>query len=346
MTSIPLNNITIEIDSIQKHKENIKQEIKQYSNSLSIQAFSKMNDLYKKSHTKKSNVQINKTPKKIITLYSKSKTNDNSEIISNKDCDDESNSLKNNYKRKSLNNTKSNNHIQKIKNNRLIESKIHEGLNKIKSNIIINNEKSNINYNIIKKRKICNKFQVYQIKPKIRKERRSIEHRYKRKYNSDDIRKKIKLRFHKSIKNIINENLRKAGSKLFFSFLPQIFISSIGREKNNEILNLTYREIIEKDFLSDIDGNKLKNRKSDLNKYKNNLKVLEYLDKNTEISKNSGFDIISNMKYSKLLDEYFKSEEFEKSILKLKEENEEEEYIREYIKKAKNYISFFSNIPK
>ena len=52
------------------------------------------------------------------------------------------------------------------------------------------------------------------------------------------------------------------------------------------------------------------------------------------------------MKYSKLLDESFKSEEFEKDILKLHVENEEEEYIKQYIIKAKNYVSFFSNIPK
>ena len=51
------------------------------------------------------------------------------------------------------------------------------------------------------------------------------------------------------------------------------------------------------------------------------------------------------MKYSKLLEEYFKSEEFEKDILKLQEENEEEEYIKQYKIKAKNYVSFFSNMP-
>ena len=344
MTSSQFNNIVIEIESIQKNKEDLNHEIKQKNNSFSIQAFSKNNDLYKKSHKKIFNVQINKTPEKFVDFQSKSKSNDNSDIISNKDCD-KSNSLKNNYKQNSVNDIKSNNHIQNINNNRLSESKMHEVLNKIKGNIINNNEKSNINYNIIQNRKICNKFQVYRIKPKTRKVKLSNDQRHKRKYNSDDIRKKIKSRFHKSIKNIINKNLKQAGSKLFFSFLPQIFICSIRRDKNNQILDLTYREIIEKDFLSDIDGNKLK-RKSDLIKYKNNLKVLEYLDKNTEILKNSGFDIISNMKYSKLLDEYFKSEEFEKSIIKLQEENEEEEYIREYKKKAKSYISFFSNIPK
>jgi len=344
MTSIPFNNIVIELGSIQKKNESLNEKRSKSSNSLSTSAFSKKDNLSKITYKNIFKVQINKAPKKFIILRSKSKTNDNSYIISNKDCD-ENNSLKNNYKISYFNDSKPNNQIQKIKKNKLTEKKSNEGLNKIKSNIIINNEKSSINY-IMRKRKTCNKFQVYQIKPKKRKEKLSIEHRHKRKYKPDDIRKKIKSRFHKSIKNINNENLRRAGSKLFFSFLPQIFICSIGRDQNNKILNLTYREIIEKDFLTDIDGNKLKKRKSDLTKYKNNLKVLEYLDNNPEISQNSGFDIISNMKYSKLLDEYFKSEEFESSILKLQEENEEEEYIREYIKKAKGYVNYFSKAPK
>ena len=194
----------------------------------------------------------------------------------------------------------------------------------------------------IKGRKICNKFKISHIENKNKIPNRLT---HKRKYKPDDIRKKIKARFHKSIKNIINENLKRAGSKFLFSFLPQIFISSIAREKNHQVFSLTYRELLEKDFVSEIDENKYKNKKVDLSKYKNNLRVLEYLDQNPEICKNSGFDIISKMKYSDLLDEYFKSDEFSRAIKKLKEENEEEDYINEYVKKAKSYVSFFSQVP-
>ena len=193
-----------------------------------------------------------------------------------------------------------------------------------------------------KNKKIINKFKISRIEIKTKSNNRL---KHKRKYKPDDIRKKIKARFHKSIKNIINENLRKAGSKYLFSFLPQIFISSIAREKNHKILNLTYRELLQKDFVSDIDEKKYKNKNVDLSKYKNNLRVLDYLDKNPEICKISGFDIISKMKYSDLLDEYFKSDEFEKAIYKLKEENEEEDYINEYKIKAKGYVKFFSELP-
>jgi hypothetical protein len=68
----------------------------------------------------------------------------------------------------------------------------------------------------------------YQKIPKEKSTQKSLNKlNHKRKYKPDDIRKKIKARFHKSIKNIINENLRKAGSKKLFTFFPQIFISSI-----------------------------------------------------------------------------------------------------------------------
>ncbi len=212
-----------------------------------------------------------------------------------------------------------------MKNSEIIESKFDDELNSIHKN-----KKEVFKSN----NKALDKFKIEHNKLK-----------QKRKYKPDDIRKKIKSRFHKSIRNIINENLKKAGSKYFFSFLPQIFISSISRGKNCQTLNLSYKELLKKDFVSDIDEKKYKNKKVDISKYKNNLLVLDYLDKNPDICKKSGFDIISNMKYSDLLEEYFKSEEFDKSIIKLREENEEEYYINEYINKAKNYVKFFSQKP-
>ena len=200
----------------------------------------------------------------------------------------------------------------------------------------------------LKKRKF-KKFKIYHIEFKKLSEKEKIinKQNHTRKYKPDDIRKKIKARFHKSIKNIINENLRRAGSKKLFTYLPQVFISSITKEKNRNVLNLTFREILEKDFISEaaVDNKKYKNKNVDIAKYKRNISVLEYLDENPEICQNSGFDIISKMKYGDLLEEYFKSDEFERAIFKLKEENEDEEYIKEYIIKSKNYLNFFKDIP-
>ena len=264
----------------------------------------------------------------------------------------EDSSLKEN--KELLNNINNNNQINN-NNNILIKPKFFGESNDINNcnNVILNNaiiKKGQVRIRIresakFRKRKIFNKFKVYRIEPRKEKEKISYKLKHKRKYKPDDIRKKIKARFHKSIKNIVNENLRIAGSKHLFSFLPQIFISSISRETNHQVLNITYRDLLEKDFVSNIDEKKYKNKRVDLAKYKNNLKVLEYLDKNPDICEKSGFDIISKMKYGDLLDEYFKSDEFDRAIKKLYLENEEEDYIKEYINKAKSYVKFFSEVP-
>jgi hypothetical protein len=162
----------------------------------------------------------------------------------------------------------------------------------------------------------------------------------KRKFKSDDIRKKIKSRFHKTFKNIINENLKKAGAKKLFDFFPQCFIGNISKKINGECLELTYKELILKDFVSE--NNKEKEQNVDYKKYIRNKEVLEYLEKNEEICKKSGFDIIKNKKYKDLLNIYFSSGEFEDSIIRLKKENESKEYIQEYVLKAKNYVNFYS----
>ena len=264
----------------------------------------------------------------------------------------EDSSLKGNNESLYKNNYLNKNDIQN--NNKLIKPMFYNEPNTFqKENIQLNKALIQINQGRIKlkesakfkKRNIFNKFKVYHIEPKKIKDKLSYKQRHKRKYKPDDIRKKIKARFHKSIKNIVNENLRQAGSKYLFSFLPQIFISSISRDKNHQVLNISYRDLIKKDFISNIDDKKYKNKNVDLFKYKNNLKVLEYLDQNPDICERSGFDIISKMKYGDLLEEYFKSYEFEKAINKLREENEEEDYIKEYINKAKTYVKFFSEIP-
>ena len=241
-----------------------------------------------------------------------------------------------------------NNFIQNNKIN-LIKQEFYDVTNNNLNNIIEKTPLTRISNQILKNKenpkkckKSFNKFKISRIEVKTKSNNRL---KHKRKYKPDDIRKKIKARFHKAIKNIINENLRKAGSKHLFSFLPQVFISSIARDKNHQVLSLTYREILEKDFISQIDEKKYKNKNVDESKYKNNLRVLDYLDKNPEICRNSGFDIISKMKYSDLLDEYFKSDEFDRALNKLRLENEEEDYIKEYENKAKDYIKFFSEIP-
>ena len=176
--------------------------------------------------------------------------------------------------------------------------------------------------------KNCNSF------PKKQKRKKYIK---KRKDNADNIRKKIKSRFLKALKNAINQKLKNAGSKYFFNLLPQSFIINLSKEKNKEILNLPLKEIFVKDF-----NNKKEVKRADHNKYQHNSLVLNYLEKNYDISEKSNFNKIKNMKYSEIFNEYLLSKEFELEISRLKLEKENDKYIQNYIIKARDFINFFN----
>jgi hypothetical protein len=165
----------------------------------------------------------------------------------------------------------------------------------------------------------------------------------KRKFKSDDIRKKIKSRFHKTLKNIVNEKLKNAGSKKFFDFLPQCFIGNIAKKPNSQNFDLTYKELFSINFIKEMGNDKNFKDTPEYKKFLKNKEALEYLEKNKEISKSSGFDIIKDKKYKDLLKIYFSSWEFENSILRLKQENEGSDYIQEYIFRAKHYVDFYCN---
>lgn len=187
----------------------------------------------------------------------------------------------------------------------------------------------------------------------------------KRKQRSDEIRKKIKSRFLKSLKNRMNENLIRVNSEKLFDFLPQCFICSINKKRNNKsILNMTIKELMSTDFFEIYNKNNTNNIHDiknmfqekncsecpDKKKYQNNCEVIKYLEKNDYICKNSNFDVIGNMTFSKLFNEYLESKEFEEDIIKLKiiennKINDKPEFIKEYIDdyiiKAYDFINYF-----
>ena len=165
-----------------------------------------------------------------------------------------------------------------------------------------------------------------------------------RKFKSDDIRKKIKVNFHKELKNIINRNLKKAGSEVLLSFLPQSFLSNISKKLNHKYMNSTYEEILSLDFTKF--QLKVRNLEIEQKQYIKNLDLLKYLQNNPQISKNSGFDVIKKMKYRDLLKVYFESKEFESTISQLRNKKETDDYINTYILLSKNYISYFMSSKK
>ena len=219
-------------------------------------------------------------------------------------------------------------------------------------------------YNILEEigfkftKKYSEKYKSEQISFKTLFKTTIYEEGHKKKKNTermekaDKIRVKIKRDFHRELKNITNEGLKKGGVKkneyLFDSF-PQCFIRDDTHNMNNKYLDFTYEKLIETDFLSDyekkIEEKEIKKAKE---KFKINKNVLTYLKQNHEITKKSGFDKIKNMKYSDLLKAYFQSSEFEKSIKDMcinpkgQHLQRNLNYIEKYINEAFSYVNFYS----
>lgn len=160
-----------------------------------------------------------------------------------------------------------------------------------------------------------------------------------RKFKSDDIRKKIKANFHKALKNIINHNLKKAGSKELLSYISNYFMGNMSKKFNQKYMNITYEELLSTDFTK-CEGNCM-NSKAMQKQFNKNKNLLLYLQNNPNISKLSGFDLIKNMKYKDIIRLYFLSEEFENTIDQLKNKKESNIYINSYINISQNYINFF-----
>ena len=221
---------------------------------------------------------------------------------------------------------------EKKKENILINKKIRLFNIIHPKDFIIFNKGGNDNYirQLIKESLQNNKEYFFSKRAKKRKEKKE------RKDGKDNIRKKIKARFLKALKNRVNELLSLAGSKRIFNYLQQEFIININKEINIGVLDLTFKELYSKDFSKD----KINNNSS-LQKYNDNQSVLKYLEEEKEISEKSKYDIFKSMKYYQIFDEYLRSKEFESDIYKLKKTNNYK-YIKNYIKMAFDLNDFFS----
>ena len=170
----------------------------------------------------------------------------------------------------------------------------------------------------------------------------------KRKLKPDNIKKKIKARFHKdlSIKlyQIFNESnkakIKKYNSAKSFQIFPQSFIVNTEINKNKLALGMKFREFFPP-FCKQIFIEKEK----EPNKIKScqNKETILYLMNNLDVRKKEKFEKILDMTYEELLKAYFCSAEFEKSLVKLYNENKNEkiEYFEDYINISKTYIHFF-----
>jgi len=155
----------------------------------------------------------------------------------------------------------------------------------------------------------------------------------------DNIKKKLKSSFHKNIIKIINNKIKKAYSdknikENFFNNLPQSFIRNVNISENSTKMEMKFGQL-----LINWDDEK-------------NIKTKKFLDKNPDLSEKSNWNLIQNMTYKELLEAFFLSEEFEKSIIALKTKAEKSkkkdkkvssQYIENYINIALKYIDFFSS---
>lgn len=174
---------------------------------------------------------------------------------------------------------------------------------------------------------------TYRYSKKNRKRLKTIE---TKKENSYDLRKKIKSGFHKNLKDTFNENLLLVKALYKLDYFPQKFITNVNRKGNIGIINMKLEELLRNNFNV---GSEFK--QSIFEKYKNNLKVLEFLE-NNKYNTNPKFKFVAikNMTYRQLYEEYLRSKEFEKEIANLKEK-ESEFYITRYIYFAMTLMDFF-----
>ena len=201
-----------------------------------------------------------------------------------------------------------------------------------------NNEiTNNLKYKYVKRRikkkfrkKIFKRINIKNNPKRIKRNRK--KNIPKRKYNTDNIRKKIIAKFFKYLIKDINTNLGLLGIKKKFRFLPSKFInkfiSEVLNEKDKSKLDFTFGQLISKNIFGFKGKEKL---------YKYNLEVLNKL----RLSKlnNSDLNFIEKKKISQLFLKYLKSGEFNDG--KMDKNENEQNYINKCKKKAYEFLNFF-----
>ena len=160
------------------------------------------------------------------------------------------------------------------------------------------------------------------------------KNRLVRKLKPDSLRKKIKARFHKKLRQIINNKLKVCGSKFLFDLLPQPFITNINIEFNRPLLNITMRELFQKTF-----GFKAKDRE----KINYNIQVIKYLEKNPHINNDEYISKFLDSTYEEIIQKYMHGKYLLEDIERLKKEGENIDYINRYTYIAKHWIDFYKN---
>ena len=199
-----------------------------------------------------------------------------------------------------------------------------------KEDIIISND----NYGI--KDKIKGEFKVINKEPPSSD---ADKKNHKRKKMADKMRKRIKSDWCSKILNNLNERLKPLN--LNFCRLSQCEITNVAKEENCKILKMTLKEfILYRPF--DIYPQKEGKKEKDIENWKKNKELLEFLENNKDICIKFNLDNILNTSMKDIYNEYLISDEFQKSIEELKDEGNYYEYIKKYMNTAKNFVDYYS----
>ena len=156
-----------------------------------------------------------------------------------------------------------------------------------------------------------------------------------RKYNNDNIRRKIKRIFlNNALIKKLNDKLKNIGSINTFKKFPQYFASDIDQKRNKKILNMTLKEIFEKEELY-----KYEKEIGKMN-YEHNKNIIQ----KEEIKENEEFNKILNKTFRELYEEYINSDEFKIGEINRLRNNKKmnDDYIKRYLYLSKYLIEFLN----
>ena len=145
-----------------------------------------------------------------------------------------------------------------------------------------------------------------------------------RKYNADNIRKKIKRNlFNTHIKNSLNKKLTYLGINLGFMKLNKKFVTDVYSHRSIEMRNMTLKEIYE--------------NKDNYDKPEHYEKTKKVIDK---IKDNIEFKDILNKKYGEIFEEFINSKEFNFDEIKKLKSKKDEDYIQNYIYVVRHFFNY------
>lgn len=170
------------------------------------------------------------------------------------------------------------------------------------------------------------KSEMKTIRKTIPETEKNVKH--SRKFKPDDIRKKVKAHFFKTLRLRFNSILKEFSTHKKIESLHQNFIVNISKEFNSIYFNYSYKQLLETDFSNNTD---------DYKRFKN-ISTLKYLNKNYP-EEDSIINYILNKKIYSIFEEYLLSQDFFDNLEKIKRK-EKPFYLKKYIHYALKFISF------